>query len=176
MWECFWSGPRPKTTTTSYSHDLYLAGCWDLGTTHPKTVYISQYYSFTSMKMLFYWLIIHYNSILMIDTDQSTIIEAPEVYKSIITQFQSKNQRKNVLGKKCWLWHLRWTWPNLQEIIFGPIRVGLITQKQFWDHLKNWHSWGRLPIQLALKHIDWESTIAKLAVVDAAFLFKSRSF
>jgi small-conductance mechanosensitive channel len=26
--------------------------------------------------------------------------------------------------------------PNLQEIIFGPIRVGLITQKQFWDHLK----------------------------------------
>jgi hypothetical protein len=32
--------------------------------------------------------------------------------------------------------------PNLQEIIFGPIRVGLITQKQFWDHLKNCHSWG----------------------------------
>ena len=27
--------------------------------------------------------------------------------------------------------------PNLQEIIFGPIRVGSITQKQFWDHLKN---------------------------------------
>ena len=27
--------------------------------------------------------------------------------------------------------------PNLQEIIFGPIRVGLITQKQFLDHLKN---------------------------------------
>ena len=26
--------------------------------------------------------------------------------------------------------------PNLQEIIFGPIRVGLITQKQFLDHLK----------------------------------------
>jgi hypothetical protein len=26
--------------------------------------------------------------------------------------------------------------PNLQEIIFGPIRVGLITQKQFWDLLK----------------------------------------
>jgi len=23
--------------------------------------------------------------------------------------------------------------PNLQEIIFGPIRVGLITQKQFWE-------------------------------------------
>ena len=35
--------------------------------------------------------------------------------------------------------------PNLQEIIFGPIRVGLITQKQFWDHLKNCHSWGWTP-------------------------------
>ena len=35
--------------------------------------------------------------------------------------------------------------PNLQEIIFGPIRVGLITQKQFWGHLKNCHSWGRTP-------------------------------
>jgi len=33
--------------------------------------------------------------------------------------------------------------PNLQEIIYGPIRVGLITQKQFWDHLKNCHSWSR---------------------------------
>ena len=27
--------------------------------------------------------------------------------------------------------------PNLQEIIFTPIRVGLITQKQIWGHLKN---------------------------------------
>jgi hypothetical protein len=35
--------------------------------------------------------------------------------------------------------------PNLQEFIFGPIRVGLITQKQFWDHLKNCHSWGQTP-------------------------------
>ena len=34
---------------------------------------------------------------------------------------------------------------NLQEIIFGPIRVGLITQKQFWDHLKNCHSCGWSP-------------------------------
>jgi len=34
----------------------------------------------------------------MIDNDQSTIIEAPEVYKSIPTHFPSKNQRqkKNV--------------------------------------------------------------------------------
>jgi len=36
----------------------------------------------------------------MIDTDQSTIIEAPEVYKSIPTHFPSKNQRQNVPGKK----------------------------------------------------------------------------
>ena len=26
--------------------------------------------------------------------------------------------------------------PHLQEIIFRPTRVGLITQKQFWDLLK----------------------------------------
>jgi hypothetical protein len=35
--------------------------------------------------------------------------------------------------------------PNFQDIIFEPIRVGLITQKQFWDHLKNCHSWGWTP-------------------------------
>ena len=34
--------------------------------------------------------------------------------------------------------------PNLQEIIIGPIRVGLITQKQFWDHLKNCHPRGQM--------------------------------
>ena len=34
----------------------------------------------------------------MIDNDQSTIIEAPEVYKSIPTHFPSKNQRQNVPG------------------------------------------------------------------------------
>jgi len=32
----------------------------------------------------------------MIDNDQSTIIEAPEVYKSIPTHSLSKNQRQNV--------------------------------------------------------------------------------
>ena len=32
----------------------------------------------------------------MIDNDQSTIIEAPEVYKSIPTHFPSKNQRIQV--------------------------------------------------------------------------------
>jgi hypothetical protein len=31
------------------------------------------------MKMLFYWLIILNNIVLMIDNDQRTIIEAPEV-------------------------------------------------------------------------------------------------
>ena len=36
----------------------------------------------------------------MIDNDQSTIIEAPEVYKSIPTHFPSKNQRQNVPEKK----------------------------------------------------------------------------
>ena len=35
----------------------------------------------------------------MIDNDQSTIIEAPEVYKSIPTHSPSKNQQ-NVSGKK----------------------------------------------------------------------------
>ena len=36
----------------------------------------------------------------MIDNDQSIIIEAPEVYKSIPTHFPSKIQRQNVLGNK----------------------------------------------------------------------------
>ena len=35
--------------------------------------------------------------------------------------------------------------PHLQEIIFRPTRVGLITQKQFWDLLKNCHFWGQTP-------------------------------
>ena len=79
----------------------------------------------------------------MIDNDQSTIIEAPEVYKSIPTHSPSKNQQQNVQGKKfnfdTFDVHVMVNYiePNLQEIIFGPIRVGLITQKQFLDHLKN---------------------------------------
>ena len=36
----------------------------------------------------------------MIDNDQSIIIEAPEVYKSIPTHFTSKIQRQNVPGEK----------------------------------------------------------------------------
>ena len=38
--------------------------------------------------------------------------------------------------------------PNLQEIIFGPIRVGLITQKQFWDHLKKLPFLGPDPLNI----------------------------
>ena len=37
----------------------------------------------------------------MIDNDQSTIIEAPEVYKSIPTHFPSTKPTKNVPEKKC---------------------------------------------------------------------------
>ena len=88
-----------KATATAYSHHLYTAGCWDLGSPHPKTVYICQYYGFTTINMLFYWLIILSNIILMIDNDLSTIIEAPEVYKFIPTHSPSKNQRQNVPEK-----------------------------------------------------------------------------
>ena len=35
----------------------------------------------------------------MVDNDQSTIIEAPEVYKSTTTHFPSRNQRQNVPEK-----------------------------------------------------------------------------
>ena len=37
--------------------------------------------------------------------------------------------------------------PNLQEIIFTPIRVGLINQKQFWGHLKNDIYWAGPPTE-----------------------------
>ena len=79
----------------------------------------------------------------MIDNDQSTIIDAPEVYKSIPSHSPSKNQRQNVPAKNVdfdtFDVHVMVNYiePNLQEIIFGPIRVDLITQKQFLDHLKN---------------------------------------
>ena len=83
----------------------------------------------------------------MIHNDQSIIIEAPEVYKSIPTHFPSKIQRQKNVDFDTFDGHVMVIYiePNLQEIIFGPIRVGLITQKQFWDHLKNCHSWGRTP-------------------------------
>jgi hypothetical protein len=149
----------------------------------------------------------------MIDNDQTTIIEAPEVYKSIPTHSPTATpttectREKNVdfdtfdghvmvnniepnfqefiFGPKSRFDHsetilgpfkklpflgpdplpmtectreknvnfdtfdghvmVNYIEPNLQEFIFGPIRVGLITQKQFWDHLKNCHSWGQTP-------------------------------
>jgi hypothetical protein len=81
----------------------------------------------------------------MIDNDQSTIIEAPsEVYKSIPTltsrvksndkMYQEKNVDFDTFDGHVMVNFIE---PNFQDIIFGPIRVGLITQKQFWDHLKN---------------------------------------
>ena len=75
----------------------------------------------------------------MIDNDQSIIIEAPEVYKSTATHFPStKPTTKKNVDFDTFDGHVMVNYiePNLQEIIFGPIRVGLITQKQFWDHLK----------------------------------------
>ena len=68
----------------------------------------------------------------MIDNDQSTIIEAPE--KTNNKMYQGKNVDFDTFDGHVMVNYIE---PNLQEIIFGPIRVGLITQKQFWDHLKN---------------------------------------
>jgi len=79
----------------------------------------------------------------MIDNDQSTIIEAPEVYKSIPTHSPSKNQRQNVPEKNVdfdtFDGHVMVNFiePNFQNIIFTLSTISLITQKQFWDHLKN---------------------------------------
>jgi hypothetical protein len=53
-----------------------------------------------------------------------------------------QNQRQNVPDTFDGHVMVNYIEQNLQEIIFGPIRVGLITQRQFWDHLKNCHSWG----------------------------------
>jgi hypothetical protein len=87
------------------------------------------------MKMIFYWQIIHNNIILMIDNDQSTIIEAPEGHKSIPTHcphYQRQVKRK----VPSQFWHLRWTcygqfyWTNFQDIIFTLSTVSLVTQKQ----------------------------------------------
>jgi len=67
----------------------------------------------------------------MIDNDQSTIIEAPE--KTNNKMYQGKNVDFDTFDVHVMVNYIE---PNLQEIIFGPIRVGLITQKQSWDHLK----------------------------------------
>ena len=79
----------------------------------------------------------------MIDNDQSTIIEAPEVYKSIPTHSPSKTNDKTYLKKKVdfdtFDGHVMVNFiePNFQDIIFILSTVSLITQKQFLDHLKN---------------------------------------
>ena len=75
----------------------------------------------------------------MIDNDQSTIIEAPEVYKSTTTHFPSRNQRQKNVGFDTFDGHVMVNFiePNFQDIIFTLSTVSLITQKQFLDHLKN---------------------------------------
>ena len=72
----------------------------------------------------------------MIDNDQSTIIEAPEVYKSIPTHSPSRNQRQNVPEKNVDFdtfddGHVMVNFiePNFQNIIFTLSTVSLITQK-----------------------------------------------
>ena len=107
----------------------------------------------------------------MIDNDQSTIIEAPEVYKSIPTHSPSKNQRQKNVDFDTFDGHVMVNYiePNLQEIIFGHIRVGLITQKQFWDHLKNCHSWGGTPY-LCIQ-IRMPSSIAPTQLSNPTWLF-----
>ena len=60
----------------------------------------------------------------MIDNDQSTTIEAPPLTSRVKTNDKTFDGHVMV----------NYIEPNLQEIIFGPIRVGLITRKQFWDH------------------------------------------
>jgi hypothetical protein len=94
----------------------------------------------------------------MIDNDPSTIIEAPEVYKSIpthcpptyqlpATTTESECTRKNV-NFDTFDGHVmvNFIGPNFQDIIFTPSTVSLITQKQFWDHLKNCHFLGWTPL------------------------------
>ena len=71
----------------------------------------------------------------MIDNDQSTIIEAPEVYKSIPTHSPSRNQRQNVPEKNVDFDTLdghvmvNFIEPNFQNIIFTLSTVSMITQK-----------------------------------------------
>ena len=74
----------------------------------------------------------------MVDNDQSTIIEAPEVYKSIPTHSPSKNQRQKNVDFDTFDGHVMVNFiePNFQDIIFTLSTVFLITQKCFSDHLK----------------------------------------
>ena len=79
----------------------------------------------------------------MIDNHQSTIIEAPERIKCHTTHSPTANPTTECTREKnvdfdTFDSHVMVNFiePNLQEIIFTPIRVGLITQKQFLGHLK----------------------------------------
>ncbi len=84
----------------------------------------------------------------MIDNNLITIIEAPEVYKSTTTHFPStKPTTKKNVDFDTFDGHVMVNFiePNFQDIIFTLSTVSLITQKQFWDHFKNCHSWGRTP-------------------------------
>jgi hypothetical protein len=103
----------------------------------------------------------------MIDTDQNTIIEAPEVYKSIPTTLPlhtakpttectwDKNVNFDTFDGHVMVNYIE---PNLQEIIFGSIRVGLITQKQCWDRLKIALGPDPLPLWTLVRHVysNWE--------------------
>jgi hypothetical protein len=76
----------------------------------------------------------------MIDNDQSTIIEAPEVYKSIPTHSPSKTQQQKVnVDFDTFDGHVMVNFieANFQDIIFTLSTISLITQKRFLDHLKN---------------------------------------
>jgi hypothetical protein len=91
----------------------------------------------------------------MIDNDKSTIIEAPEVYKSIPTHSPTAKPTTECTREKnvdfdTFDGHVMVNYiePNLQDIIFEPIRVGLITQKPFWDHLKKLPFFGLDPLPL----------------------------
>ena len=79
----------PKWSKATHYHIILtpFVPSWVLGFRYnsTKNSVIRQYNGFTTMTMFFYWLIILNNIILMIDNDQSTIIQAPEVYKSIPT-------------------------------------------------------------------------------------------
>ena len=70
----------------------------------------------------------------MVDNVQSTIIEAPEVYKSITTHFPStttkRTREKNVdFDTFDGLVMVNYIEPNFQDIIFTLCTVSLITQK-----------------------------------------------
>jgi len=139
--------------------NTFKIGCWVLGFWYnsPKnSVYISKLWLYLNENVI-YCLIIHNSIIILInDNDQSTTIQAPEVYKSIPTQCPSLLTKKTESREKSHLIFdtfdghvmVNFVEPNFQfqDIIFTLSTVSLITQKQFWDHLKNWHFLGWTPL------------------------------